>query len=117
MSEDEDKRALYMNTYLLGSFCSNKEVKPTTRAEIDKDRALNDNIRKLAQLVRENKYFENLIIKTKTHEEFLDVWEALDYFVNKWAFPYRVLNDLEWKEEDDDLYGIGKKLMYETEIE
>ena len=117
MSDDEDKRALYMNVHLLGSFCSNKENKPTTRAEIDNDRALNDNIRKLAQLVRENKYFKDLIIKTKTHEEFLDVWEGLDYFVNKWALPYRVLSDLAWKEEDDDLYSTGKKFMYDTEIE
>ena len=117
MSEADDKRYLRSQVVVLGSFCNNKmESRPTTREECDQDRSLNETIRNRALQIRQDKYFKNLIIENKSHEEFLDLWEQLDYFVNKWAYPYRVLNEVEWREEDDDLYGIGKALMYDVKI-
>lgn len=115
MSENEEKREFRMLVSELGAIL-NKEVKPTTREAIEKDRELNQTIRHRAIQVRQHKYFKNLIIKDKTHEEFLDVWEALEYFVDKWAFPYRVLSDMEWKEEDADLWGIAKVFYNDTKI-
>ena len=117
MSDNHDKMVLLSRVTALGAFCSNKaESVPTTREACEEDRKCNEDIRSRALEIKNHKFFKNLIIEYKTHEEFLDIWEQLEYFVNKWAFPYQVLNELEWKMEDDDLYGIGEALMSDVKV-
>ena len=110
-------RALLDKTILsskLASLCMDialKGNKPANREEYRKDHARNQKIRAAAQGIRQNRYFEDIIIEGGTHDDFLDGWEHLETFtVHRWSLPYDPPTQGEWNFEIEWLQEVQTAL-------